>query len=55
MKFLEWDVSEDTYQEQIIIPKKIRDMAAVDIKWNTYCFQSEYVKILIEKNQYIKT
>ena len=28
MKLLEWEVSEDTYQEQIIIPKKIRDMAA---------------------------
>jgi len=31
------------------------DRIKVDIKWNTYCFQSEYVKILIEKNQYIKT
>jgi len=28
MKLLEWEVSEDTYQEQINIPKKIRDMAA---------------------------
>jgi len=28
MKLLEWEVSEDTYQEQINIPKKVRDMAA---------------------------
>jgi hypothetical protein len=28
MKLLEWDVPEDNYQEQIIIPKKIREMAA---------------------------
>ena len=28
MKLLEWEISEDTYQEQINIPKKIRDMAA---------------------------
>ncbi|KPA13547.1 hypothetical protein MHK_006264 [Candidatus Magnetomorum sp. HK-1] len=28
MKLLEWEVSEDNYQEQINIPKAIRDMAA---------------------------
>ena len=28
MKLIEWEVSEDSYQEQIIIPKKIRDLAA---------------------------
>ena len=28
MKLLEWDVSEDNYQEQINIPKTLRDMAA---------------------------
>jgi len=28
MKSLEWEVSEDNYQEQINIPKAIRDMAA---------------------------
>jgi len=28
MKRLEWEVPEDNYQEQIIIPKAIREMAA---------------------------
>ena len=28
MKLLEWEVSEDNYQEQINIPKAIRDLAA---------------------------
>jgi len=28
MKLLEWDVTEDNYQEQINIPKAVRDMAA---------------------------
>ncbi|ETR67379.1 MAG: hypothetical protein OMM_11662 [Candidatus Magnetoglobus multicellularis str. Araruama] len=28
MKLLEWEVQEDNYQEQITIPKKIREMAA---------------------------
>jgi len=28
MKLLEWEVFEDNYQEQITIPKKIREMAA---------------------------
>lgn len=28
MKLLEWEVPEDNYQEQIIIPKAIREMAA---------------------------
>ena len=27
MKLIEWEVSEDSYQEQILIPKKIRDLA----------------------------
>ncbi|MBT7259509.1 MAG: hypothetical protein HN888_00145 [Desulfobacula sp.] len=27
MKLLEWEVSEDSYQEQINIPKKIQDLA----------------------------
>ena len=27
MKLIEWEVSEDSYQEQIIIPKEIRDLA----------------------------
>lgn len=27
MKLLEWEVSEDSYQEQINIPKEIRDLA----------------------------
>jgi len=27
MKLIEWEVSEDSYQEQINIPKEIRDLA----------------------------
>jgi hypothetical protein len=27
MKLIEWEVSEDSYQEQIQIPKEIRDLA----------------------------
>jgi len=28
MKLLEWEVGEDSYQEQINIPKSVRDLAA---------------------------
>jgi len=28
MQLIEWEVNEDAYEEQIIIPKKQRDLAA---------------------------
>ena len=39
MKLLEWEVPEDNYQEQIIIPKAIRDMAGrIPKKSDIYSF-----------------
>jgi hypothetical protein len=45
MKLLEWEVSEDSYQEQINIPKEIRDLAREE-GISTEVKQSAAVQIL---------
>ena len=45
MKLIEWEVTEDSYQEQINIPKEIRDLAREE-RISTEVKQNAAVEIL---------